>query len=202
MSEYFRVPETESGIGIPVGASRAAMPAVDIESLIARIANGDRNAFRAIYGSAGPKLFAICLRMMRRREEAEEILQEVFVRIWERSHQYDPAKGAGLAWLATIARHCALDRLRKPGRDMAEFDEAVVEEIDAHVSALQSGAGQALDLRRCLGSMRRDYRDAVVLAYVNGMTHEELAVHLGKPIGTIKSWVRRGLDQLKDCMTQ
>jgi RNA polymerase sigma-70 factor, ECF subfamily len=202
MGECFRRPEAESGADRVAGASVAAMPAVDIDSLIARVANGDREAFRAIYGSAGPKLFAICLRMMRRREEAEEILQEAFVRIWERSHQYDPAKGAGLAWLATIARHCALDRLRKPGRDMAEFDEAVVDEIDSHVSALQAGSGQAIDLKRCLDGMRREYRDAVVLAYVNGMTHEELALHLDKPVGTIKSWVRRGLDQLKDCMTQ
>ena len=202
MGEVFRQPETQSVADQVAGASVAAMPSVDIDSLIARVANGDREAFRAIYGSAGPKLFAICLRMMRRREEAEEILQEAFVRIWERSHQYDPAKGAGLAWLATIARHCALDRLRKPGRGMAEFDEAVVEEIDSHVSALQAGSGQAIDLRRCLDGMRREYRDAVVLAYVNGMTHEELALHLDKPVGTIKSWVRRGLDQLKGCMTQ
>ena len=175
---------------------------VDINELIARVANGDQAAFRLIYASAGPRLFAIALRMLRQREEAEEILQEAFVRIWERSHQFDPAKGMGSAWLATIARHCALDRLRKPGRGAVAFDEAVVSEIDAHVAKVQGSDGQAVDLKRCLTAMRRDYRDAVVLAYVHGMTHEELAVQLGKPVGTIKSWVRRGLDQLKDCMSQ
>jgi RNA polymerase sigma-70 factor, ECF subfamily len=185
-----------------IRASMTPSSAVDLNDLIGRVANGDRIAFRQIYGSAGPRLFAICLRLMRRREEAEEILQEAFVRIWERSHQFDPAKGQASAWLATLTRHCALDRLRKPGRDTVEFDEAVISEIDAHVAALQSGEGQALDLRRCLGAMRKDYRDAVVLAYVNGMTHEELAERLNKPIGTIKSWVRRGLEQLKDCMSQ
>lgn len=185
-----------------IGASMTPTAAVDVNDLIARVANGDRVAFRTVYASAGPKLFAICLRMMRRREEAEEILQEAFVRIWERSHQFDPSKGTAMAWLATVTRHCALDRLRQPGRDIQEFDDAVVEEIDTHVAALQTGEGQALDLKRCLSAMRRDYRDAVVLAYVNGMTHEELAVRLDKPVGTIKSWVRRGLDQLKDCMSQ
>ena len=185
-----------------IAASMNALASVDMNDLILRIANGDRAAFRQVYTLAGPKLFAICLRLMRRREEAEEILQEAFVRIWERSHQFDPAKGQAAAWLATITRHCALDRLRKPGRDTVEFDETVVSEIDSQVAALASHAGEALDLHRCLGALRKDYRDTVVLAYVNGMTHEELAAYLGKPVGTIKSWVRRGLDQLKDCMSQ
>jgi RNA polymerase sigma-70 factor (ECF subfamily) len=170
--------------------------------MITRAANGDRQAFRSLYAAAGPKLYAICLRLMRRREEAEDVLQEAFVRIWERSHQFDPSKGQAIAWLVTVTRHCALDRLRKPGREPVEFNDAVVEEIDAHVALLARGEGQALDLRRCLSAMREDYRDAVVLAYVNGMTHEELAERFNKPVGTIKSWVRRGLEQLKDCMSQ
>jgi RNA polymerase sigma-70 factor, ECF subfamily len=202
MAESCLVQGSQPGANEVIAASMTATLSVDTNDLIARIANGDRAAFRSIYASAGPKLFAIALRMLRQREEAEEVLQEAFVRIWERSHQFDPAKGAGSAWLATIARHCALDRLRKPGRNAVTFDEAVVGEIDAHVARLQAGDGEALDLKRCLVAMRRDYRDAVVLAYVHGMTHEELASQLGKPVGTIKSWVRRGLDQLKDCMTQ
>lgn len=170
-----------------------------LAELLSKTANGDKTAFRALYGEAGPKLFAICLRMMKSRDEAEDVLQEAFVKIWERSHQYDAGKGQPLAWLATIARNCALDRLRKPGRAAVPFDEAVVEEIDAHVQAIDQ-AGEGRDLQRCLGELREDYRRVIVLAYVNGLTHEELASQLDKPMGTIKSWVRRGLEQLKGCM--
>ena len=176
------------------------IPPVVVSELLAKVALGDRTAFRSFYGHAGSRLFAICMRMMRNREEAEDAMQETFVRIWERSHLYDPAKGAGMAWAATIARHCCLDRLRKPGRDHAPFDEQMIEEIDSHVSALDRG-GEGHDLKRCLGALREDYRIAVILAYMNGLTHEELSEQLGKPLGTIKSWVRRGLDQLKECMS-
>jgi RNA polymerase sigma-70 factor (ECF subfamily) len=167
--------------------------------LLSRTANGDKSAFRALYAEAGPKLFAICLRMMKNRDEAEDVFQEAFVKIWERSHQYDAAKGQALGWLATIARNCALDRLRKPGRRVLPFDEAVVEEIDAHVQGIDQTA-EGRDLKRCLEALREDYRRVVVLAYVNGMTHEELAGQLDRPMGTIKSWVRRGLEQLKGCL--
>jgi RNA polymerase sigma-70 factor, ECF subfamily len=177
-----------------------SLPPVVVGELLAKVALGDRPAFRAFYAEAGPRLFAICLRMMRNRDEAEDVLQETFVRIWERSHLYDPAKGAGLAWAATIARHCSLDRLRKPGRDHQPFDEQMIEQVDSHVAGLDH-SGEGHDLKRCLGALREDYRNAVILAYMNGLTHEELSEQLGKPLGTIKSWVRRGLDQLKDCMS-
>jgi RNA polymerase sigma-70 factor (ECF subfamily) len=168
--------------------------------LLERTAAGDRQAFRTLYQSAGPKLFAITLRMMRGREEAEDVLQDAFVKIWEKSWQYDPAKGDALAWLATVTRHAALDRLRKQPKSHVAFDEAVVEEIDGAMVPGGPDLGEAHDLQRCLSALRADYRKAVVLAYVNGLTHEELAEQLGKPIGTVKSWVRRGLDQLKGCM--
>lgn len=167
--------------------------------LIVRAAAGDRAAFRALYAKAGPRLFAICLRMMRTRDVAEDVFQDAMTRIWERSWQFDPGKGEGLAWLATVTRHCALDRLRRGKGATVPFDEEVTAEIDA-ISMSASGGLDGGDLRRCLAGLREDYRNAVVLAYVNGLTHEELAARLNKPVGTIKSWVRRGLEQLKDCM--
>ena len=177
-----------------------ALPPVDLSDMLARIASGDRAAFRTLYAQAGPRLFAICLRMMRVRDQAEDVMQEVFTRIWEKSWQFDPARGEAQAWLATVTRHCALDRLRKASHPHVVFDENAVEEIDAAGARLAPGPGEAGDLHRCLGALRKDYRNTVVLAYVNGLTHEELASHLGKPVGTVKSWVRRGLEQLKECM--
>jgi RNA polymerase sigma-70 factor, ECF subfamily len=176
------------------------IPAVSSSELLLAIANGNRAAFRTLYAEAGPRLFAICLRMMKARDQAEDVMQAAFVRIWERSHQFDPAKGEAMAWLATVTRHCALDRLRAQPKATISFDESVVEEMDGHMAAFEASPGGHGDLHRCLKRLREDYRNVVVLAYVNGLTHDELAVRFGKPLGTVKSWVKRGLEQLKECM--
>lgn len=175
-------------------------PPVSYVELLGRTASGDRQAFKSLYLATGPRLFAIAIRMMRSRDLAEDVLQEAFVKIWERSWQFDPAKGEALAWLATVTRHTALDRLRKQPRKVVAFDETIVDEIDAQLGTLTSSMGEASDLRRCLANLREDYRKVVILAYINGLTHEELAGQLGKPVGTVKSWVRRGLEKLKGCM--
>lgn len=173
---------------------------VTVSELLTRVASGDRGAFRDLYAKAGPKLFAVCLRLLRSRDVAEDVLQEAFIRIWERSWQYDRAKGDGLAWLATLTRHCALDRLRRQPVAHVEFDETVTGEIDRVTAFDPHHLAEGGDLMRCLGRLRDEYRDVVVMAYVNGHTHEELAEHFGRPLGTIKSWVKRGLEQLKECL--
>lgn len=175
-------------------------PPVSYAELLGQTAAGNRQAFHALYQATGPRLFAIAIRMMKRRDQAEDVLQEAFVKIWERSWQFDPAKGEALAWLATVTRHTALDRLRRQPRSDVTLDETVVTEIDSQLGQLSASMGEAGDLRRCLANLREDYRKAVVLAYINGLTHEELAAQLGRPVGTIKSWVRRGLEQLRGCM--
>jgi RNA polymerase sigma-70 factor, ECF subfamily len=186
---------------MPVGnASVNTLLTVSCSDLLVLVASGDRTALRSLYSFAGPKLFAICLKMMKNRAEAEDVFQDAFVKIWERSWQYDATKGEALAWLATVTRNTALDRLRAPRRQHVSIDDDVTAEIDKAMSVdmvIPSG-----DLNRCLTDLRQEYRDAVVLAFVNGYTHEELAQKLGKPLGTIKSWVSRGLKQLKECMEQ
>ncbi len=174
---------------------------VTCSELLQQIAEGDRRAFRDLYGQVGPKLFAVCLRMMKTRAEAEDVLQDAFVKIWERSWQFDPAKGDGLAWAATVTRHTALDRLRSRTRTYVSIDEDVTAEIDAAVSTeVSDHIGEFGALDRCLGVLREDFRKAVVMSYVNGLTHEELARSMGKPLGTVKSWVNRGLAELRECM--
>jgi RNA polymerase sigma-70 factor (ECF subfamily) len=169
-----------------------------VSELLAAIAQGDRSAFRTLYGVAGSRLFAICLRMLRDREEAEDVLQEALVKIWQKSYLFDPAKGDGLAWVATVARNCALDRLRRPGRASVPIGD--VEEEVAMCLSMGNDVGEGADLRRCLDALRTDYRKVIVLSYVNGLTHEDLAAALGRPMGTIKSWIRRGMEQLKTCL--
>ena len=174
---------------------------VTVNDLLLQIALGDRAAFRSLYTKAGPRLYAICIRMMRSRDLADDVFQEALVKVWEKSWQFDPAKGDGLAWLATVTRHCALDRLRRQPRNHLSIDETVTHEIDmATAIELPADLADARGLRHCLEGLREDHRNAVVLAYVNGLTHEELAERLSRPLGTVKSWVKRGLEQLKDCM--
>lgn len=168
--------------------------------MLLRIASGDRAAFRTLYAEAGPKLYAICLRMMRTRDLADDAFQDAMVKVWERSWQFDPARGTGLAWLAVLTRHAALDRLRRRRSDHIALDDGTVAEIDLAAAMPAGGGLDSRALFSCLSGLREDYRAAVVLSYVNGLTHEELAARLGKPLGTIKSWTTRGLKQLKDCM--
>ncbi len=187
----------------PLPASRAAVSTVSCSELLLQIANGDRRAFKELYDTYGGKLFAICLRMMGSRSEAEDVYQDAFVKIWEKSWQYDPAKGEGLGWLATITRNTALDRLRARPKSHVSLSDDTTEEIDRKVStSLPDSIGEHGTLARCLAGMRDEYRNAVVLTYMNGLTHEELAAQFGKPLGTVKSWVARGLAQLKECMNQ
>lgn len=187
----------------PVPASKSSVTNVTCSDLLCQIAGGDRRAFKALYDFVGGKLFAICLRMMKSRTEAEDVLQDAFVKIWEKSWQFDPAKGDGMAWLATVTRHTALDRLRAKPKAQVSLDDETTLEIDQKASvSMPENLGDYGNLDRCLGGLREDYRNAVVLAYMNGLTHEELAQALGKPLGTVKSWVTRGLAQLKECMDQ
>lgn len=172
-------------------------------------ARGDRRAFQALYRAASPHLFALLLRMLRRRELAEEALQDCFVRIWQKAHTYAPDRGAPLAWLMSVARYRALDLLRRQRPEVSlENDEGVTLEVadDINDSGPQapleaSMTRQSLDaLDRCLETLQQAQRQSVLLAYYEGYTHEELAEKLGKPLGTIKSWVRRGLQRLRECL--
>ena len=172
---------------------------VVIDDMLVLIAAGDRPAFRALYAIAGPKLYAICLRMMRTRDQADDVFQEAFVKVWEKSWQFDPAKGEAMAWLATVTRHCALDRMRRAPKNHVEMG-GVLQEIEVETATVQPDHLEARGLRHCLDQLRLEHRHAVVLAYVHGLTHEELAQRMAKPLGTIKSWVKRGLEQLKECI--
>lgn len=175
---------------------------VSHSGLLCQVANGDRAAFQSLYALSGSRLFAICVRMMKTRSEAEDVFQDAFLRIWEKSWQFDPAKGEAMAWMATVTRHTALDRLRASKHVHVSIDDDVTEEIDKAMSVAPQYSGDNRDLSRCLGALREDFRNVVVLAYVKGLSHRELAEQFDKPIGTIKVWASRGLAQLKECMDQ
>lgn len=173
--------------------------------LIAATAEGDRSAFAALYQEASGRLMAIALRMMGRRELAEEILQEAFVAIWRRAGQFDETRGRSFTWLAAIVRYRAIDRLRAGRRERQEVelpDDSEGSLPETLVFDPRFDGPEAIAVRDCLGRLSEEQRRAILLAYYYGLTHEELAERLGAPLGTVKSRVRRGLLQLRACLEQ
>lgn len=174
-----------------------------LEQLMVQVAAGDRRAFRRLYQATSAKLYGVVLRVLTRRALADECLQEVYVRVWHAARGYAPEKGTVMTWLITIARNRALD-LRRRERPATSLDDAPEiadlgdDALDA--LALAEQAGDARRLRACLEQLDPDPRRCVVMAFWQGLTHEELAQRLGRPLGTVKSWVRRSLLRLKDCL--
>jgi RNA polymerase sigma-70 factor (ECF subfamily) len=181
------------------GAAPSSLVAV-MHSVAAR----DRAAFAALYNATSAKLYGIVLRILRRRDVADEVLQEVYVQIWERAASYDQAKGSPVAWMAAIARNRALDEVRRK-RPLSIEDAPEVEDIaidDVHPLDRIERSEELQRLRQCLDRLDSDRREVVLLAYREGLSREALGQRLARPAGTIKSWLRRSLLQLRDCLTQ
>lgn len=175
-----------------------------LEQLIAQCAAGDAAALQALYQNTAAQLFGVLKRILVRRDLAEEALQDVYVSIWRNAKDYRPTKGAVLTWMTSIARYRAIDIKRSRRREVHFADpvEYVSEDVDpaadlANVAGLEA---DVVRLRNCLGQLGAMQRNAVCLAYLNGLSHDEVSVALGSPLGTVKSWVRRGLESLKGCL--
>jgi RNA polymerase sigma-70 factor, ECF subfamily len=180
----------------------AATTPEDLAQLMARVAAGERAALRELYDATSAKLFAVCLRILSDREEAEDVLQEVYVTIWRRADRFDSARAGVMAWVATIARNRSIDRLRARG-PMAHADQIEDHEIaDGGVSAeaLLVVAGEVRRLHDCLSQLDDRTRDVIRTAFFDGVTYEALARRMDAPLGTVKSWIRRGLARLKSCL--
>lgn len=171
-------------------------------------ARGDRQAFQALYRAASPHLFALLLRMLKRRDVAEDALQDCFVRIWQNAKTYAPERGAPMTWLMTIARYRALDLIRRQRPEVSLDEEGADAEAGADDDRVVDPGPLAASMTResitaldeCLQTLQQMQRQSVLMAYYEGYTHEELAARLQKPLGTVKSWVRRGLLRLRECL--
>lgn len=173
--------------------------------LLARCALGDRHSFEQLYHATSAQLFGLILRIVKQRDKANEILQEVYVKIWQRAGDYSVSKAAPLTWMGTVARNQAIDTLRRGNQQPATVDEP----IETFSSLAEPGLGpeeqtheahRNAALHHCLNQLQGQQKQALLLAYFQGLTHEELSVKLDSPIGTVKSWVRRGLQRLKQCL--
>ncbi len=172
--------------------------------LIARCALRDQRAFAELYRQTAGKLYGVALRILRRRDWAEEVLQESFINIWNHIAEYTPAKGAPLSWMTTIARNRALDWVRRanPEREQTDYDlllEALPHDAPGPEETLANSRA-ARALAECLRQLPASQRQSITLAYVYGLTHSELARHMREPLGTVKTWVRRGLARLRLCL--
>jgi RNA polymerase sigma-70 factor (ECF subfamily) len=170
-----------------------------LAELLDACAAGDRAAFRRFYDLSARYVFGLVLAILKDREMANEVAQEAYVRIWRRAGQFKPGSGSPLAWAGSVARNCAIDRLRSErARGFVEFSDQVPD-----IGGDPDPAARTIDamvVRRLLENLRPDYRQALLLCYFQGYTYAELARVLDVPEGTAKSWVRRGLAALKGAM--
>lgn len=176
--------------------------AQDIIDLLARTARQDRAAFAHLYQATSAKLFGIIVRILKRPDLADEVLQEVFVKIWDRAGDFDPRVASPITWMAAIARNRALDEIRRKRPESIEDHPELLEMASADASAL-TNVMRAEDGRRladCLSRLDAPRRQMVVLAYCEGLSRDELAEKYGQPANTIKTWLRRSLAQLKGCL--
>lgn len=186
--------------------SPSPSPAADALALsIGAVANGDRAAFEQLYRATSAKLFGVCLRVLPDRSEAEDVLQEVYTTVWRKAAQFDANRASAITWLAMIARNRAIDRLRalpaaaqKAPIELAETlsdpGRSPVQEAEAATDSDRLGA--------CMEQLDDRRRSLIRTAFFEGATYEELAARVGSPLGSVKSWIRRGLIQLRACLEQ
>lgn len=174
----------------------------DLARLLGAVAAGDRAALRRVYEAQSVRLFGLANAILRDREAAADALHDAFLRVSQRAAQFDPARGAASAWLAGVVRHAALDQARRRGRELPT-DDPRLGDIAVAPEALERVAAQAdgRRLRECLEALEEKNRSGILLAFVHGLSHSQVAERLSMPLGTVKAWIRRGLLQLRDCMS-
>lgn len=185
----------------------------ELADLLARLSLGDRAAFATLYQRTSAPLLGLILRIERNPTQAEDILQEVFVKVWRSAAAFDGRLSQPMTWLGSLARHCAIDSLRRR--------QAQPQTVSTHIEVDDGDSRDLLDdfvaqgprpdeqteraaeqraLQRCLGVLSGEQTQAVALAFYQGLSYAEVAQHLRQPLGTVKSWVRRGLMALKGCL--
>lgn len=173
----------------------------DLEELISATSSGDLRAFETLYGRTSAKLYGICLRLLGNEAEAQEVLQDIYMRVWQRSATFDRAKASPITWLSVVARNKSIDRLRQRVSSSENVD-AFSEIADGGPSAFEAIETQqeAERLAACLEELEQHAQAAIRSAFLDGATYPQLAEKQGVPLGTMKSWIRRGLHQLRGCL--
>ncbi|WP_283147926.1 RNA polymerase sigma factor [Silvimonas soli] len=174
-----------------------------LSPLLARCAQGDEKALEQLYKHTAPQLFALVLRMLRRRDWAEEVMQECYVRIWQHAGDYSAAQSQPLTWMSRIVRNHCIDWLRKPQLEVPDVDDVIVnawaDEAPGPMSLLSQNQ-ESKRIAECLKRLESVQRQVIAMAFFDDLSHSEIAARLAAPLGTVKSWCRRGLEKLKGCL--
>lgn len=185
------------------------MSADEFNALLARCALRDEKALAELYRRASPRLYTLALGIVRNREWAEEVLQDAFVKVWLNADRFRPDKSGSMTWIGTIVRNSALDRLREIRRNPllqdANLDDITETPLLADVIKPDEYMLMSEDMRQlldCLGTLEREQKQAILMSYYHGYSHQELSDRLTRPLGTVKGWVRRGLEKLRSCLDE
>ena len=174
-----------------------------LENLIAKCAMGDQNAFSALYDSTSAKLLGVCIRVLNERSEAEDAMQEAYVKVWNSAKRYQVTGHSPMTWMITIARNTAIDKLRakKNHSDLS----SVVERVAAPGRSPEQSALASSEAKRimvCLEELEGQKRDAVIGAYLDGQSYKDLSARFDVPLNTMRTWLRRSIAALKECMAR
>lgn len=174
----------------------------ELDRRLIETGRGDRQAFAELYERTSSKLYGVCLRMLRDRSEADEVLQEIYTTVWRRAASFDAAKAGAITWLIALARNKSIDRLRQR-REAQSEDPFMLDVMDADQTTPAAAAESSQEYRRlenCLDELQPQQRNSVREAFYGGATYNELAKRCKVPLGTMKTWIRRSLMQLRACL--
>ena len=180
---------------------RSAPPGRELVPVLHAVANGDRAALSVLYNRTSAKLYGICARLLGNQSEAEDVLQEVYMTVWGRAGSFDEQKASPVTWLAVIARNKAIDRLRSRRAGTETLDQAEnVADNSASALELIEREQETRRLKNCLEELEERQQQCIRAAFLDGASYPQLAERQNVPLGTMKSWVRRGLLRLKGCL--
>lgn len=174
----------------------------ELVGLLAEIAKGDAGAFERLYGATRAKLYGVLVRILGRPELADEVMQEAYLKIWKSAASFDPAVASPITWMVAIARNRAIDVARKR-RDVSVEEAPQALEFAADIADPLAGRERSEELARlldCLGRLDPEQRQLVLLAYYNGLSREQLAARIGRPVNTVKTWLRRSILAVRECL--
>jgi RNA polymerase sigma-70 factor, ECF subfamily len=178
------------------------LTAAELVGLLRAVAAGDQAAFERLYVATRAKLYGVVLRILRRADLADEVMQEAYLKIWNSAGQFDPVVASPITWMVAIARNRAIDLARKR-RDVSVEEAPEALEFAADIADPLAGRERSEELARlldCLGRLDPEQRQLVLLAYYNGLSRAELAARLGRPVNTIKTWLRRSILAVRECL--